>query len=557
MAVTHCPGTDTRSHADRGIRRWALLAVLLNLALLLYFAATATVWDDEARAFYMANHPLTTLLGLMSRNVVEDPPGYFLLLHVWLPMAGFNPLLLRMTGFVFWVIALFGLFLTARRLSGERAGWYVLLVTAVMPHHWLLPATIRWFSLFACLAVLNFYSFLVMMQEREQEQGGASLSSSRRGWAAVGYVLTGTVMWYTNYIAPVYFLAHLVICLAWLPQRWTLVRWLAGCWAMISLLYLPWLPVLFRQLHISVAPARFRLSLVVQTVWELASGSFTTPYAWWVSVPLAIACLLAVGLMFLQFRQARFPLMIATVVMAALLVTRCLMPLRMTLISPFLALALGLSLAASPERSLLTWRRLRLAFVALAVVAFVGTAVNVVRQQDWASYRAIDPLAEAVETVRREHPEALVVTNSIPVLFYLGDELGEFAAEGELGLAPQTFHPRAIMFPWKEWRYAAEEEAFARCASVAYIHHASYGVFSSAMKELSERLAYHGLHPVSSQGMLQMPTHYTRVHPKLKYGGQSPHDDKRVTISYFIREKNTSGAVGGADSIQNQAIAAK
>jgi hypothetical protein len=135
-------------------------AIIAALAALCLNAATMTFCEDEANGFYLSKQPLGELLGLLRSGYHEDPPLSDVILHAWIPVAGFRPWLLRAVPVAFWVLALPGLFLVGRRLLGPRGGWLTLLAVGLLPYHWTIPGVFRWYSLYACLAVWNFWCFL-------------------------------------------------------------------------------------------------------------------------------------------------------------------------------------------------------------------------------------------------------------------------------------------------------------------------------------------------------------------------------------------------------------
>lgn len=160
--------------------------VAAGLVLLLYNAATTTVWDDETNGFFLAREPLPQLMQMMAANVHEDPPLFDLVLHFWISLAGYEPLALRLLPVFFWILTLVGLHKAGDKMGGEGAGLLCVAVAVWMPYHWMFPAAMRWYSLFACLAVWNFIAFL-RLTSIGQEGGGLRKSRLPLLW----YVLSG------------------------------------------------------------------------------------------------------------------------------------------------------------------------------------------------------------------------------------------------------------------------------------------------------------------------------------------------------------------------------
>ena len=185
--------------------RWLQLITLAGLVLLCWNASNTTVWDDETNGFFLAREPLPELLQLMASNVHEDPPLFDLALHYWQQWAGYEPFKLRLLSILCWIFALWGLYNCGALWGGPRAGWMVLAVAVCMPYHWMFPAAIRWYSMFAAFGIWNLYALLRAMGLPRNQLD----AESRFHWCDfAAYVLSGTAMWYCNYSAPVVFLAQ-------------------------------------------------------------------------------------------------------------------------------------------------------------------------------------------------------------------------------------------------------------------------------------------------------------------------------------------------------------
>ena len=525
-------------------RTFALVIVALHLVILLVNAGTTTVWEDEANGIFLGGRPLGEIIELMSLNFHEDPPLHNVLLHCWIPVAGFSPWLLRLQSVIFWVLGLVGIFVAGRRLGGERIGWCSLIAASLMPYHWLFPAAVRWYSFFACVTVWNFVCFLSL---REQAENGVDGPARWRTLlpAGAGYALTGAAMWYTNYIAPGIFFCHLVICLAWSRQRVLLAGRLAGCWVVITFLYLPWLPTFLRQLFISTKTFSGRTPLLVKVPFSLYvtwAGELSTPFAWWISIPAAVAAVAAAGLILIRFRLCRLPLVIFSIMVLALCVSGTIGVKRMLIVSPFLAMCLGLSLAGRPDRAARWWARLRWTFAVCATIALTGSLVNMVRHEGWSTYRWFDPVEPVLQTLKSRQPRALLLTNSNVVFFYLHDQFGEMAAKGKFRVNTSQYDPRAVLYPLEGCGKRDFEEAIGEVDRVVYVHHSPYGLFSNVRAELDGKLASHGFRAVRTESFLQMAPLFLRYHHRLRTAGSEDHDSKRVVVAHFAREKAMSSA---------------
>ena len=416
------------------VPRWLILlciaALLTNLALLLWFAASTNVWDDETNGYFLARLPIAELISAMYNNIHEDPPAFDFFLWFWIHIAGYSPILLRLLPVMFWIAAIAGMYLIGKRLGGKIAGLCVLIAASLMPYHWLFPMALRWYSLAASLAIWNLYFLLIIWNQvnsSSQPGVGLDLSHTRRLFLLplIGYGLTGAALWYTNYAAPAYFLGHLIIILIGSKHRLNLCFRLIIGWILVLFLYLPWLSVFFRQFGGSVGtldPLQLGLSIYV-----MLAGEFSTPFDWWISVPLALVILFLAGLTFRFFNSTFVPLIVFITMLSVLTITGSISTTRrMILVSPFAAMTIGLALAAAlQKRECWTSWFLR-TILGLSVIVLMGSTVQMFSRTGWASHRWLDPVERSVKKVEQKLPEAVFLTNSNSVAFYRKDPFGIF-----------------------------------------------------------------------------------------------------------------------------------
>lgn len=501
------------------LRTIAIALICACLSLLLFNAATTTIWDDELTGFFLARQPVADIWRLMADNYHEDPPLFLLWLHYWIAVAGDRPWLLRLPLIACFGAVAWGTHATARYLAGERTGWYTLIATALLPYHWLFPAALRWYALFACLAVWNFFVFLHLRSAvTGPNRDGA------RTWL-VAYVVTGSLMWYTNYAAPLYFAAQFVVVLLWDRPRLRLVGWLAAGWLMIAVSYAPWLAVFARQLPISIGSlgASFRsVQVVVLCLYVLWAGEFSTPFAWGISVPAAVSAICAMLLFAVQPppRPGRLPGAVLVLVIVGLSLAGVLWTKRLLLVSPFLAIWLGITLSTAASRSL------RLVFAAAAIIAITGSLGNLIRRDGWLSYRWIDPIEEVVRGVRQSEPAGLVVTNAYPVLFYLHSTCGLPLGSCDPS-SPAVFHDFGDQQP----SWARDTRPPAR---VSYIHHSATSAFSSISDELERNLRREGFTLVAVEPFLSVsPVFETYAPRRFPPGSDTRYDRYRLVVAHF------------------------
>jgi hypothetical protein len=419
--------------------------------------------------------------------------------------------LLRLPSIICFGAMAWGTQAAARYLAGERAGWYSLVVTALLPYHWLFPAALRWYAPFAALAVWNFFVFLHLR------------SAVTRRWLGA-YVVTGSLMWYTNYAAPLYFACHLVIVLLWDRPRLRIAGWLAVGWIVIALSYAPWLAVFVRQLPISIGmlgESWRSVRVLALSLYVLWAGEFSTPFTWWISVPVGVTALCALLLFAVQPppRPGRLPAAVLVILIVGLWLCGVLWTKRLLLVSPFLAMWLGLTLAGAARRPLLV------VLAAAASIAIAGSVRNLIGRDGWISYRWIDPVEDVVHRVRESEPAGLVVTNAYPVLFYLHSTCGIPLGSCEPG-SRAVFHDFGDQQPL--WTRDTPP------ARVSYIHHSAATSFSSITDELERHLRGHGFTLVAVEPFLKVSPVFEAYAPRrFPSGTATRYDSYRLVVAHF------------------------
>jgi len=513
-------------------RRLKIAVILLGVAAVVILAVNAhrmAICEDEANGYYVAKRPLGEMLRLLQANIHEDPPLADIVLHGWIRVAGFEPAALRSLPILFFLLMTPGLFLVARRLGGRRSAWLSLAAVFLMPYHWTIPAAFRWYSLFACLVVWNFFFFL-RMEESARETSEDRLSRKTRFARAIPYVVTGACLWYTNYSAPAFFFVHLIVALCRAKRRRQILTDLTLCYAAIFLLYCPWVPTLLRQLDVSIRsrPAYYAgLSLYV-----LFAGELSTPFHYWISLPAALMSLLLAVLVLVQFRRCWVPALVCAVILFGLLQTGAIGPKRLLIVSPFVAITAGVALGGH-ELRLRRLLAVRTGLIVTALVVAAGSAVHFVRWEDWIAHRWLDPTAAVVRRIRDESPEVLIIANSNPVFFYLEDEYGR-----NLCRIPQEldadYRPQALLFPQDRNYGPLYEDLLAKADRVAWVYHSAYdGPISKWRDAMIEQMGRFGFRLCKTEAHLRASAEFLKFHPKFQDRASDPLDEHRIVVIHF------------------------
>ena len=277
--MSHPPRDIAPASASPCHRPLLLAAVLVAFAVRLYHLGGESLWYDETVSVYLSRLPLPAMFAHTAGDI--HPPGYYALLHAWQALtvpslAHGLEFLYAFPSLVFGLLALPLLYALGRRLFGPRTGLAALWLGAFAPFLVWYSQEVRMYTLGAFLGLLCLWALLKFCDPAPpssrkgvlQEGGPPGRRSSRKGvlqegsgarrrryaWLAV-YILAAAAGLYTLY----YFLFLLAalnliaLLLTWLNPdpdstrrgRYTAI-WL-GAQLAVLLLWLPWLPVFWRQ----------------------------------------------------------------------------------------------------------------------------------------------------------------------------------------------------------------------------------------------------------------------------------------------------------------------
>lgn len=202
------------------------LVVLAAFALRVYHLDGQSLWSDEGISLVRSTQPLAALLAQMP---VEHVPGYFVMLHAWIALAGVTDFALRYFSLLpsVWAVAL--IYRLGADLGSRGAGLAAALLLASSGFQVWYAQEARMYSWLLALGLLATIAYWRLLQ--------------RPGWGVwTLYVLavTGTVyLHYFGFLAP---LSHAAFAPVWWlsrRERRGLVWW-AGAGIAAALLFAPW-----------------------------------------------------------------------------------------------------------------------------------------------------------------------------------------------------------------------------------------------------------------------------------------------------------------------------
>ncbi|MDP9295036.1 MAG: glycosyltransferase family 39 protein [Actinomycetota bacterium] len=240
----------------------ARIAVPLGLGLLVAFSLLLRsqdfgvgFWIDEGLSVGIADRAIGDIPGALRLD--GSPPLYYLLLHVWLGLAGHGEEAARALSLLLTLIAIPVAWWGAGMLFGERAGWIAAVLAAVNPF---LTRYAQEARMYALVIVLGLVACVALVRAF----AGDDPRPSRR-WIAI-FALSVVALLYTHNWALFFGAACAAACVALValapaelrPRR---RRDAIIAFGAVAVLYAPWLPSLLFQAAHTGAPWAQRPSL--------------------------------------------------------------------------------------------------------------------------------------------------------------------------------------------------------------------------------------------------------------------------------------------------------
>ena len=225
-------------------------AALGALVLLALFLRTRELgigfWIDEGLSVGISDRPIGDIPDALRLD--GSPPLYYLLLHVWMSVAGTSEEAVRALSVVFGLVAVPVAWWAARMLFGTRSGWMAAVLAATSPFLTQYAQEARMYALTVLLSLIASAAFARTV----------AFEGDRRPWA-IGFAAAFAAMLYTHNWALFFGAACGAIWLSLLfrtrgPERRDLLINGAIGFGGAVLLYLPWVPITLYQAAHTGAP---------------------------------------------------------------------------------------------------------------------------------------------------------------------------------------------------------------------------------------------------------------------------------------------------------------
>ncbi len=227
-----------KEQENKTAKAYIVAAALVAMLLSFLIGMQQSVWFDEAYSILVAKQSPAEIVRLAS--VDTHPPAYYLMLHGWGSVFGWSEAALRSLSVLAYGGAVLLAGLLVRKLFGNRAAVYTVIVAALSPLLIRYGFEIRMYAVASLIGVVATY---LMVKARE---GGKNAI-----WLWSGYAVAVALGLMTLYYLAFLWVAHFV----WLAyadrkniKQPVKLKWL---WAYVgaALLFLPWLPKFLAQVN--------------------------------------------------------------------------------------------------------------------------------------------------------------------------------------------------------------------------------------------------------------------------------------------------------------------
>ena len=204
------------------IKDWQLVGILFLALILRLINLNQSLWLDEA---VQAITSRGSFLGIFQELKGDfHPPLYHLLIWGWVHLFGSSEIILRLPSVIFGVATVFVVCLIAQEIfpkKGFKLAELSALFLATAPFHIYYSQEARNYALTAFLASLSMYYFIRIVSEqwlvvgKKQDHSLAILPCRQAGshQSLIGYLLSTTLLLYTNYFGLFILLAQALVAL--------------------------------------------------------------------------------------------------------------------------------------------------------------------------------------------------------------------------------------------------------------------------------------------------------------------------------------------------------
>jgi mannosyltransferase len=226
--------TSIRTH-------YALLAavIVLGALLRLYELNFQSLWFDELHSV-VPTHPETSIPEIIEYSKTDQPPVFFILLHLVFKIFGYSAETARLACAAIGILGIPVIYLTALQFTGRNTSLFAAALLSVNYFHIYYSQEVRFYGLVFVLSCLSYLFF-----------ASAFKTGRFRGYA--WYTLTTVLLLYTHYFGIAVFGSQVItfFALRILKKDKSSMRAAVVSGTIIVATFLPWMSVIFTDFAMS------------------------------------------------------------------------------------------------------------------------------------------------------------------------------------------------------------------------------------------------------------------------------------------------------------------
>lgn len=223
--------------------RFLIILTVLAIVTRFYKIDSESLWLDEAFSFWfndlLGNYKniLTHIPGLDNPWWDSHPFVYYFILNGWIKLIGTCEYQLRSLSALCGILTILLTYHLGKRFFNRKTGVLAAILMLMSPLNLWYSQEVRMYTLTSLLMLLSVYFFIALITMR------------RRLLNAIFYIISSSLLLYTDYVGlfVLFFQMLYVFCYLGFLKKHPLHIFL-WCYCIILLLYIPWLPTLYRLL---------------------------------------------------------------------------------------------------------------------------------------------------------------------------------------------------------------------------------------------------------------------------------------------------------------------
>lgn len=270
---------------------WRFCIILVGAAILrLLSIQSRGIQYDDAFSIFLSQQPLKAIIAGTAADTM--PPLYYFLLHTW-GQAGWEIWWLRILSILLSLGGVWLIFLITRRLAGEEAGLFAVILAGISPLQIYHAQDLRMYALTTFLVMGYFWFFLRIWQDK----GKTKFSN----W--IGVILCSAGALYSHNLAGFLLLFPYIFLLV--RKEWIEIFKLAGGHLVSLILFLPWITLLPGQVEKIQKAFWTPQPGIVEVVQAgiLSAANLPLPVKW--LIPVSVVSLGALSLVGLEMWRNR------------------------------------------------------------------------------------------------------------------------------------------------------------------------------------------------------------------------------------------------------------